>query len=172
VIFCGRTEAEAEEKYQRLGALISEPAAVRLLSERMGGIDLSPYDLDGPLPDFEGNKVRMSNPPALVKLARREGLTLRGLALRFAAARGHLMLRGTPASIADRMEEWFRKGACDGFIFMPVYLPGALDDFVDLVIPELQRRGLARKEYATRTLREHLGLRRPPSVFAQRKAAE
>jgi FMN-dependent oxidoreductase (nitrilotriacetate monooxygenase family) len=168
VIFCGRTEEEAEEKYAKLGALISEPAAVRLLSERMGGIDLSPYPLDGPLPDFEGNKVRMSNPPALVKLARREGLTLRGLANRFAAARGHFMLRGTPTSIADRLEQWFKQRACDGFIFMPVYLPGALDDFVDQVIPELQRRGLFRKEYEGRTLRDRLGLKRPPSIFAQR----
>jgi alkanesulfonate monooxygenase SsuD/methylene tetrahydromethanopterin reductase-like flavin-dependent oxidoreductase (luciferase family) len=145
---------------------------MRLLSERMGGIDLSPYSFDGPLPDFEGNKVRMSNPPALVKLARREGLTLRGLALRFAAARGHFMLRGTPQTIADRLETWFKEGACDGFIFMPVYLPGALEDFVDQVIPELQRRGLFRREYTTRTLREHLGLKRPPSVFARLKAAE
>jgi FMN-dependent oxidoreductase (nitrilotriacetate monooxygenase family) len=172
VIFCGRTDEEAEEKYQKLGALISEPAAVRLLSERMGGIDLSQYDLDGPLPDFQGNNVRMSNPPALVKLAKREGLTLRGLAMRFAAARPHFLLKGTPKSIADQMEEWFKKGACDGFIYMPVTLPHALDDFVDLVIPELQRRGLARKEYETRTLREHLGLPRPESVFARRKAAE
>lgn len=172
VIFSGRTEEEAEEKYARLGRLISEPAAVRLLSERMGGIDLSPYDLDGPLPDFEGNKVRMSNPPALVKLARREGLTLRGLANRFAAARGHFMLRGTPQSIADRIEEWFKSRACDGFIYMPVYLPGALDDFVDQVIPELQRRGLFRKVYEGRTLRDRLGLKRPPSVFAQRLAAQ
>jgi alkanesulfonate monooxygenase len=170
-IFTGRTAEEAEEKYARLASLISEPAAMRLLSERMGGIDLSPYDFDGPLPDFEGNKVRMSNPPALVKLARREGLTLRGLAMRFAAARGHLMLRGTPGQIADRLEEWFKNRACDGFIFMPVYLPGALVDFVDQVIPELQRRGLFRREYEGRTLREHLGLPRPASVFTDRATA-
>lgn len=171
VIFTGRTAEEAEEKYRRLDSLISEKAAMRLLSERMGGIDLSPYDFDGPLPDFEGNKVRMSNPPALVKLARREGLTLRGLAMRFAAARGHLMLRGTPVQIADRLEEWFKNRACDGFIFMPVYLPGALDDFVDQVVPELQRRGLFRREYEGRTLREHLGLQRPASIFTDRAAA-
>jgi alkanesulfonate monooxygenase len=172
VIFAGKTAEEAEEKYRRMGALISDAAAMRLLSERMGGIDLSPYDIDGPLPDFEGNKVRMSNPPALVKLARREGLTLRGLAHRFAAARGHLMLRGTPATIADTLQSWFENRACDGFIFMPVYLPGALDDFVDQVIPELQRRGLFRTEYEGRTLRENLGLARPESVFAARRAAE
>ena len=170
VMFTGRSEAEAEEKYARLDSLISEPAALRLLSERMGGIDLSPYPFDGPLPDFAGNTVRMSNPPALVKLARREGLSLRGLALRFAAARGHLMLRGTPVQIADRLEQWFQERACDGFIFMPVYLPGALDDFVDQVIPELQRRGLFRREYEGRTLRDHLGLKRPASMFAHRAA--
>ncbi len=171
VIFAGRTTEEAEAKYQRLGGLISEPAAIRLLSERMGGIDLSPYPLDGPLPDFEGNKVRMSNPPALVKLARREGLTLRGLAMRFAAARGHLMLKGTPSDIADTLARWFENRACDGFIFMPVYLPGALDDFVDLVIPELQSRGLFRMAYEGSTLRDRLGLGRPESVFARPPAS-
>jgi alkanesulfonate monooxygenase len=170
VIFAGATAEEAEAKYQRMASLIDTKAAMQLLSERMGSLDLSPYDIDGPLPDFEGNKVRMSNPPALVKLARREGLTLRGLALRFAAARGHFMLRGTPAHIADTLQQWFESRACDGFIFMPVYVPGALNDFVDLVIPELQRRGLFRKEYEGRTLRENLGLARPPSVFATRTA--
>ncbi len=171
VVFTGRTAEEAEEKYQRLDSLISQPAALRLLQERMGGVDLSPYPFDGPLPDFEGNKNRMSNPPALAKLARREGLTIRGLALRFAAARGHLMLRGTPSMIADQMEHWFKSGACDGFIFMPVYLPGALDDFVDQVIPELQRRGLFRKEYEGKTLRENLGLARPPNGFTVAKTS-
>jgi alkanesulfonate monooxygenase len=168
VIFAGTTAEEAEAKYQRMGALIDSKAAMQLLSERMGNLDLTPYDIDGPLPDFEGNKVRMSNPPALVKLARREGLTLRGLAMRFAAARGHFMLRGTPSHIADTLQRWFDSRACDGFIFMPVYVPGALNDFVDLVIPELQRRGLFRKEYEGRTLRENLGLARPDSVFAKR----
>ena len=72
---------------------------------------------------------------------------------------------------ADRLEEWFKQRACDGFIFMPVYLPGALDDFVDQVIAELQRRGLFRKEYETSTLREHLGLKRPQSVYARRATA-
>lgn len=111
----------------------------------------------------------MSNPPALVKLARRENLTIRGLAMRYAAARSHCMIRGTPQQIADQLEEWFLKRAADGFIFMPVYLPGALEDFVDLVIPELQRRGLFRTDYEGRTLREHLGVPRPDNLF--RRAA-
>ncbi len=169
VIFTGRTEEEAEEKYRRLDSLLSPAAALQLLKERMGGIDLSPYPLDGPMPDFAGNAVRMSNPPALVKLARRENLTLRGLANRFAAARGHFLLRGTPTQVADRLEEWFEKRAADGFIFMPVYVPGALNDFVDLIVPELQRRGLFRQEYEGKTLRENLGLPRPENQFSARR---
>ena len=77
------------------------------------------------------------------------------------------MIRGSPQTIADYMEEWFRNDGCDGFNIMPPFLPGGLDDFVDLVIPELQKRGLFRSEYEGKTLRENLGLRRPISRHAQ-----
>ena len=69
------------------------------------------------------------------------------------------------------MEEWFRNDGCDGFNLMPPFLPGGLDDFVELVLPELRRRGLFRTEYEGRTLREHLGLARPPSRYAARDGA-
>ena len=69
------------------------------------------------------------------------------------------------------MEEWFRKDGCDGFNIMPPFLPGGLDDFVDLVIPELQRRGLFRTEYEGKTLRENLGLKRPASRHANGSGA-
>ena len=72
---------------------------------------------------------------------------------------------GTPAVIADQMQHWLETEACDGFNVMPPYLPGALNDFVDLVIPELQRRGLFRTEYEGKTLRENLGLPRPKNRF-------
>jgi alkanesulfonate monooxygenase SsuD/methylene tetrahydromethanopterin reductase-like flavin-dependent oxidoreductase (luciferase family) len=78
---------------------------------------------------------------------------------------GALELIGTPATIADQMEEWFTTNACDGFNVMFPYVPEGLDDFVDRVIPELQRRGLFRKEYEGRTLRENLGLPRPENRF-------
>jgi alkanesulfonate monooxygenase len=80
-------------------------------------------------------------------------------------------VRGSPQQIADMMEEWFLGEACDGFNIMPPYLPGALDDFVELVIPELQRRGLFRTEYEGRTLRENLGLPRPESRYRGSEAA-
>ncbi len=165
VVFTGHTAQEAEAKYEQLHALMSPATALQLLKERIGGIDLSAYPFDGPMPELEGNRNRMSNPPALVKMAQRENLSIRGLAMRYAAARSHQMIRGTPTQVADQMEEWFTKKAADGFIFMPVYLPGALNDFVDLIVPELQRRGLFRKEYEGTTLRENLGLKRPENLF-------
>ena len=72
----------------------------------------------------------------------------------------------TPEQIADQLEEWFINDAADGFNIMPPYLPGGLDDFVELVIPELRRRGLFRTEYEGRTLRENLGLPRPTNQFS------
>ncbi len=83
---------------------------------------------------------------------------MRQVAMRVAGARGKSVVRGSPQQIADHMEEWFRKDGCDGFNLMPPFLPGGLDDFVELVMPELRRRGLFRTEYEGRTLREHLGL--------------
>jgi alkanesulfonate monooxygenase len=100
-------------------------------------------------------------------MARREKLSIRQTALRVAGARAKAVIRGSPQTIADYMEEWFRKDGCDGFNIMPPVLPGGLDDFVDLVIPELQRRGLFRTAYEGKTLREHLGLRRPGSRHAE-----
>jgi alkanesulfonate monooxygenase len=87
--------------------------------------------------------------------------------MRVAGARAKAVVRGTPAQVADYMEEWFRKNGCDGFNLMPPFLPGGLDDFVELVIPELRRRGLFRSEYEGRTLRENLGLARPVNRYAK-----
>src|SRR6202012_3540368 len=100
-------------------------------------------------------------------MARRENLSIRQVAFRVAGARAKAVGRGSPQTIADYMEEWFRKDGCDGFNIMPPFLPGGLDDFVELVIPELQRRGLFRTEYEGKTLRENLGLRRPESRYVK-----
>jgi alkanesulfonate monooxygenase SsuD/methylene tetrahydromethanopterin reductase-like flavin-dependent oxidoreductase (luciferase family) len=99
---------------------------------------------------------------------------MRQIAQVVAGARAKMVVKGTPKQIADHMEQWYIEEAADGFNIMPPYLPGALNDFVELVIPELQRRGLFRTEYTGRTLREHLGLPRPPSRYAARanEAAE
>jgi len=97
--------------------------------------------------------------------AREEKLTIRQIYQRFAAARGQRTLIGSASDIADDMEEWFRGYGVDGFLFHPSHLPGGLDDFVALVIPELQSRGLFRAEYEGTTLRENMGLERPQSRY-------
>nr|WP_226529415.1 LLM class flavin-dependent oxidoreductase [Metabacillus niabensis] len=165
----GRTEKEANEKKQYLVELIPEKVGVGLLSALIS-YDLSNYPVDEPLPDLpdikdiNGAKTRFQ----LVKnLGDRENLTIRQLYQRVAGARGHREIKGTPIQIADQLQEWFEHGAADGFNIMPPYLPAGLEDFVDLVIPELQNRGLFREEYTGRTLRDHLGLQRPSNHFNQ-----
>ncbi|MDB5849273.1 MAG: nitrilotriacetate monooxygenase, partial [Rhodoferax sp.] len=96
---------------------------------------------------------------------------IRQLYLRIAGARGHQQVVGTPETIADQLQQWFEEGGADGFNIMSPWLPGGLDDFITLVLPELRRRGLVRTEYEGRTLREHLGLKRPvhPAEAARRE---
>ena len=101
---------------------------------------------------------------ALVALARRDNLTVRQLA-QMVGGYGGLQMVGTPAEIADTMQEWLETEASDGFNIMFHTVPAGLDDFVDLVVPELQRRGLFRREYEGTTLRDHLGLPRPDNRF-------
>jgi len=172
----GRTEADANEKYEHLQSLIHPVVAREILSTVLGGVDLTPYPFDGPLPeDLPMSNASQSTFANVRDMARKENLTMRQVAMRVAGARAKSVVRGSAQQVADHMEEWFRNGGCDGFNIMPPYLPGGLDDFVALVIPELQRRGLFRSEYEGRTLREHLGLARPASRYAKgspRVAAE
>jgi N-acetyl-S-(2-succino)cysteine monooxygenase len=163
-VVVGRTTEEAEEKQRYLNELTHPIVAREILSTVLGNADLSGYPMDEPMPQIMPTKISSQSIITYVMdIARRGNLTLRQTAQVVAGARGKFVMRGTPEHVADVMEEWFRTGACDGFNVMPPYLPGALDDFVTLVIPELQRRGLFRTEYEGRTLRENLGLKRPES---------
>lgn len=156
----GRTEAEAQDKFGALQELI-HPVVGRSLLEQLTGADLSAYPDEAPLPALPETDGGKSRQDLFVRLARREGLSIRQTYLRAASARGHWTLVGTPAQIADALQERFEAYGADGFNIMPPTLPGGLDDFVALVIPELQRRGLFRTAYAGTTLRDHLGLERP-----------
>lgn len=159
----GETNEQAKAQLDRLQSWLTPTNALSLVSQRIGH-DISGYPLDGPIPDLPPTTNRgqaFSN--ALLELARREKMSLRDLYNITAAARGHWVICGTPRRIADIFEEWFSGGMADGFIIMPAYFPGAFDDFVNLVVPELQRRGLFRKDYVGATLRDHLDLGPPPS---------
>lgn len=165
----GRTEAEAKEKYELLQDLIVPAFGLDFLSDYLGGIDLSQYPLDGPLPDdipeTNGNKSRRQ---LIIDLAQRENLTIRQLYKKVAGSRGHRIIYGTPEQIADQLEEWIDYKGADGFNLMFPYLPGSFEEFTDLVIPVLQERDLFRKEYTGTTLREHLGLSVPESRYSKK----
>ena len=152
----GETDAAAKAQLDRLQGWLTPTNALTLVSGRVG-FDVSAYPLDGPVPEPSATGRSESFSNALLDLARREKMTLRDLYNLTAAARGHWVVCGTPQRIADVLEEWFTGGLADGFVVMPAYFPGAFDDFVDRVVPELQRRGLFRRDYAGPTLRDHLG---------------
>ncbi|MBS7776723.1 LLM class flavin-dependent oxidoreductase [Acidovorax sp. CCYZU-2555] len=168
----GRTQEEAEAKFEQLQSLIDPVVGVSLLAGLSGGLDLSAYPVDGPLPGLPPTEGPQSRQRLLIDLARRDGLTIRQLYLKIAGARGHQQVVGTPQSIADQLQQWFEEGGADGFNIMSPWLPGGLDDFIELVLPELRRRGLFRTDYEGRTLREHLGLARPrhPAALARAHA--
>jgi FMN-dependent oxidoreductase (nitrilotriacetate monooxygenase family) len=153
----GRTDREAFEKLALLQGYVDGANAIQLLSDRFG-TDMARYDLDGPVPDLPLPDTYHSFSRAVLGKARREGMSLRDVYNLIAAARGHWVLCGSAEGIADTLEAWFTGGAADGFNVMPSHFPGGFDDFVDLVVPILQARGLFRLAYAGTTLREHLGL--------------
>jgi FMN-dependent oxidoreductase (nitrilotriacetate monooxygenase family) len=162
----GRTQEEAEEKFRKLQDLIHPVVGVSLLSNMIGGADLSSYPVDGPLPPLPETNGGKSRQQLLIDLAQRENLSIRDLYLRIAGARGHQQVVGTPQGIADQLQQWFEEGGADGFNIMSPWLPGGLDDFIEHILPELRRRGLFRTEYQGTTLREHLGLSRPSNRHA------
>jgi len=160
----GRTQEEALETLNHLQSFVTSTNSLAMLSNRLGQ-DMSAYPMDEPVPDLPLPDTSHGFARTMLAKARREGMTLRDLYNLTAAARGHWVVCGTPASIADTLEEWFLGGAADGFNILPPYFPGGFDDFVDGVVPELQRRGLYRRAYSGRTLRDHLGLSRPAPRF-------
>lgn len=160
-IYVAATEAEAQAKLRQLNDLIAPEAGLGLLAHLAGGTDLSHYPLDGPFPELPKTVGWVSRQQMMVDIAHKHGFSIRQLYEWVATARGHWTIVGTPAQVVDQLQEWFENGAADGFNILPPVLPGSLDDFVDLVIPELQRRGLFRTAYEGTTLRENLGLARP-----------
>ncbi len=162
-VVVGDTVEEAKAKRADLDSLVHYDSAIASLSIALGH-DASRFDPDGPLPDVPETNASKSGRERAIALARRENLTVRQLAQRLGGYAG-LAFVGTPATIADEMEEWLETEGADGFNVMFPYLPDGLDDFVDRVVPELQKRGLFRREYEGTTLRDSLGLRRPANRF-------
>lgn len=163
VAFVGSTEAEARARQRELDELLPTDASLRQLSQFVQQ-DCSAWELDAPVPplppleSFSGPKGRYGT---ILRIIEAERPTLRQLLGRLAAGGGHCTMVGTPEHIADEMARWQREGGADGFNLMPPALPSGIEDFVDHVVPVLQRRGLFRRDYESRTLRGHLGLEPP-----------
>lgn len=166
LVVVGDTVAEAQEKRALLDSKVHLDSAIASLSIALG-TDASKFDLDGPLPKIPDTNASKSGRERAVRLAEQENLTVRQIAQRMGGYSG-LALVGTPETIADEMQEWIDSKASDGFTIMFPFLPEGLDLFVDRVVPELQRRGLLRREYEGTTLRENLGLPRPANRFFEK----
>ncbi len=169
-VVVAESDDKAAEDFELLQSLIHPIVGREILATMLGYMDLSPYPLDGPLPDplppTNGSKGHYES---IVSMARRENLTIRQLGARCAGARGKNSIHGSPKKVADYMEEWFANKACDGFCVLPPYMPGQHVDFCNMVVPELQKRGIFRKEYTGATLRENLGIPRPESRYKKQR---
>jgi N-acetyl-S-(2-succino)cysteine monooxygenase len=163
----GRTNAEAREKLAHLMQFVDSTSAIKTMSERFG-TDMSPFPLDGPVPDIPLDGNMQSFAKVALSEARRKNYKLRDLYNNMAVARGYLVVCGSSDEVADEMESWVSEGAADGFMLIPATFPQAFDDFIDLVVPELQLRGIFRKEYRGKLLRENLGLAIPPNRYSSK----
>ncbi|XID93429.1 LLM class flavin-dependent oxidoreductase [Paenibacillaceae bacterium WGS1546] len=164
----GRTLEEAERKYQEVASLVSIEKALDYLGRFFEHHDFSQYPLDEPFPDIGdlGSNSFRSGTDKIKQQAREEGLTLRQVALRSATPRGQFV--GTPEHVADLIQQWHEEEGADGFIIHSQF-PSGLRDFVELVIPILQKRGVYRTEYESDTLRGNLGLKIPENRYAAEK---
>jgi N-acetyl-S-(2-succino)cysteine monooxygenase len=159
------SEKDADEKLRYLQSLVHPDVGKELLSTALGGLDLSSYDVDGPLPDHIIER-ELNNRNSRVSYLLKGKPTIRQMYDSFSTGRGQRTIKGTPTAIVDQMENWFENRGVDGYLIQPPVLPASLDEFVDRIVPELQNRGLFRTEYTGTTLRENLGLRRPASSYS------
>jgi alkanesulfonate monooxygenase len=168
----GKTASEAQAKFEFMQSLIHPDVGKELISVDLAGADLSGLSVEEPIPAHlipEKTRSSTSRLKTVGTVAKQEQLTIRQLYERYAGSRGSYSVVGTAEHVADQMEEWLTTEAADGVIIQASYLPGGFEDFANLVIPELQRRGLFRTEYTGHTLREHLGLQRPENRYARQR---
>ncbi|BCG82208.1 LLM class flavin-dependent oxidoreductase [Mesorhizobium sp. 113-3-3] len=161
VPFVAASKEEARRKLDRLDDLVDPSFGTAILSELLGGTDLSGHDVDGPLPPLPASNASVGRQSLFVRQAQEQALTIRDLYKKACVANGHRLLFGTASEIADELICWHRAGAADGFVLIPAWLPGGLQDFVAEVVPILQERGYFRLAYEGNTLRANLGLEVP-----------
>lgn len=169
LVIVGETVEAARAKRTHLDSLVHYDSGIASLNSALG-YDVSGFDPDGPLPIIPQTNAGKSARERVIALSQRENLTIRQLAQRIGSY-GGLAFVGTPQTIADEMEQWLTEEGSDGFNIMFPFVPEGLNDFVDRVVPELQRRGIFRQDYEGKTLRENLGLARPANRFFETATA-
>jgi len=165
-VYVGRTAEEADELYKQVTELISPNVGVEFLSKTLD-VDLTGLDLDGPVPEISSEEALGMDSVRKVasNFIKAANLTIRQAYQTLLPLSSGPLFKGSPTQVADQIEDWYTSGACDGLMIGIPVSPKGLEDFVDLVVPELQRRGIVRTEYTGRTLRENLGLARPTNRF-------
>lgn len=168
MIIVAETDEDARQKHAFLKSLIDVRFGVEYMSY-LAGADLSHLPLDEPLPDSLRDQPVWSRLELVMDMARRENMTFRDIAIHYADTYGHQFIVGSPKTVADELQELFETRVADGFLLRSPFYPDGIDDIVDLAIPELQRRGLFRTEYAEGTFRDNLGLKRPEHPATARR---
>jgi FMN-dependent oxidoreductase (nitrilotriacetate monooxygenase family) len=166
----GRTMAEAQQRYEELRALVDDGIGIAAVARLAGGVDIFSMDPDGPLPPLKPSNAARARQDRIIAMGKR-GMTIRDIGRVLAMSQTHRVLWGTPQSIADDLHEWLEAGACDGFNLLFAHYPKPLEEWVTMVIPELQRRGLFRTEYESKTFRGNLGVPIPQNRFAKNRVS-
>ncbi len=159
----GRTMEEAQEKYEELRSLVDDGVGIAGVARLAGGVDIYSMDPDGPLPPLKPSNAARARQEMIIRMGQR-GMTIRQIGRVLAMSQAHRVVWGTAKSLCDDMQAWLEEGACDGFNLLFAHYPKPLEEWVDMVIPELQRRGLFREEYEGKTFRENLGVPFPKNV--------
>ncbi|OSI71043.1 LLM class flavin-dependent oxidoreductase [Bradyrhizobium canariense] len=169
----GRTKQEALDKLERLHSYMHMDVLTGVAERWLGFVkDLRSVDLDSLVPDsLPQTNLFQSRQKLLLEVAARRKFTWRQLISYISDSSGHMMVVGTPDEIAQNMVDTFDEHAADGFNLCLATLPDGLKDFIELVVPELRRRGRFRSNYSGQTLRENLGLKRPLNSFTQASMA-
>ena len=168
----GKTMDDAKANYEQLQSLMPDDVALLSLTHISGGLDLTKFALDGPLPDLPPSNAAKARQALVVKTARDNNMTLRQIARHTAAGTGHRVIVGTAEYMADEMEKWLKEEAADGFNVVCNHYPKPFEDFCAAVVPLLQQRGVFRKEYEGKTLRENLGLKIPENRYTKARLQE
>ncbi|PLP59095.1 nitrilotriacetate monooxygenase [Mesorhizobium loti] len=169
-VVAGGTEEEARRKYADAQAATPDSFKLQSIDRYLGGVGALEWDLDRPIPaTAEEGAARLRRRVTFEVDGRR--MTARELGDQITSCYGHITCIGAVEQVADTMENWLTERACDGFTLFPHYLPGNAHEFGQLVVPELQRRGIFRRDYEGSTFRDHLGLAAPQHPETDRKVA-